>query len=94
MLTKITDEMYLDLSKIESIYKDFDGTCYVVKPDGSSKNLTQGQFKALCDVIDKRNSKLEEAFKIRDTFCSRETASSLSSLNPEDASAMRLKGIE
>lgn len=54
MLTKITDDLYTDLSSIESVYKDFDETCYVVKRDGSAKNITQSQFKAFCEALDRQ----------------------------------------
>lgn len=51
MLTKICDDLYIDLNKISAFSTD-STSCSGMVIDGEKVFLSPQQFKALCEVID------------------------------------------
>ncbi len=55
MLTKITDDLYIDLNRLECISKNDGGKYYLALQNREPTRITYEHFKTLCNIIDSQH---------------------------------------
>lgn len=54
MLTKICDDLYIDLERLECISENEEGKYYLALQGRAPTRITYKHFEALCDIINKQ----------------------------------------
>lgn len=61
MLTKIHDDLYIDLERLECISKNEEGKYYLALQNRAPTRITYEHFKTLQEIIDKQKAIVKEA---------------------------------